>query len=265
MNDKLGDRMKAYENVNRFKISRRTYTIIRVDGKAFKTYTKGLDKPFDAGLIEDMNLTTVYLCENIQNAKLGYVQSDEISILISDFDEITTDAWFDNNLQKMGSVAASLATSKFNQLRTIRLAKQVSDIPKIKLAQFDARVFQISQKSEVLNYFLWRQQDATRNSIASVAQSLYQKAERKQLEGKNSNEQQELIFQKGINWNNYPARMKRGGLIERVKFVNGKDMSEIPFQEIGSGDVVRNKWVEVECPNFSQDRNYLDIRIKNND
>lgn len=255
--------------------------MFRIDGKAFHTYTKGLERPFDEGFVEDMNATAVYLCEQIQNAKCAYVQSDEISVLVSDFDTITTDAWFDNNLQKMVSVAASLATSRFNQLRLARAAegllrfahKTVSDenetiisrlaaaITAIKPAQFDARAFQIPQASEVKNYFIWRQQDATRNSIASVAQSLYS---HKELNGKNSNQQQELIFQKGLNWNDFNSRVKRGGFIEKVTYVNGVDVRNIKDSEIALTDVVRNKWTVVECPIFSQETSFLDTRISVN-
>jgi tRNA(His) 5'-end guanylyltransferase len=124
MKDELGDRMKEfYEDRTRFKLVRRTNTIIRVDGKAFHTYTKGLKRPFDQGLMDDMDATAEFLCQNIQGAKFAYVQSDEISILITDYDDISTHAWFDGNLQKMSSIAASLATARFNQLRMARSAK----------------------------------------------------------------------------------------------------------------------------------------------
>ncbi len=179
-----------YEDRTRFKLARRTNTIIRIDGKAFHTYTKGLERPFDLGFMEDMNKTTEYLCQNIQGAKFGYVQSDEISILITDYDDISTHAWFDGNLQKMASIAASLATAEFNRLRLIRkmnttVATAGSILEQFKHAMFDARVFQIPYQEEVLNYFIWRQQDATRNSISSVAQSLYST---KELHGKKTNE-----------------------------------------------------------------------------
>jgi tRNA(His) guanylyltransferase len=143
MVDALGERMKTYENVSRFYLTRRTYTIIRIDGKAFHHYTKGLMRPFDNILIDDMNSTAMYLCKEVQGTKFGYVQSDEISILITDFDDINTDAWFGNNIQKMCSVSASLATVKFNELRPG------------KIALFDSRVFQLPTKTEVINYFIW--------------------------------------------------------------------------------------------------------------
>lgn len=269
MKDQLGDRMKNYyEDRFRYKLPRRTYTIIRIDGKAFHTYTKGLERPFDEDLINDMDETTKYLCKNIQGVKFGYVQSDEISLLLTDFDDLQTDMWFDGNLQKMCSVAASMATSKFNQLRILRkffennvdiidhgitaYDMSISQIINSKMGEFDARVFQISNSIEVENYFIWRQQDATRNSISSVAQSLYS---HKDLNGKSSDEKQEMIFQKGINWNDYPARMKRGGFIQKVQVEVENTYTP------NSPTVFRSKWVDVECPIFTQEREFLTQRI----
>lgn len=237
MKDALGDRMKSnYENRSRFFLPRRTYLIIRVDGKAFHTYTKGLERPFDDGLIEDMDLTAGYLCKNIMGAKFAFVQSDEISVLVTDFDDIGAQGWFDNNLQKMCSVSASMATMAFNKLRLARIG-----LDKMKWAEFDSRVFQVPQKVEVENYFIWRQQDTTRNSISSVAQSLYNS---KQLHGKNSSDQQEMIFQKGINWNDYAPKYKRGRLI----------LKETYEKEPG---VIRTRWASNEPPIFTQDREFI--------
>jgi tRNA(His) 5'-end guanylyltransferase len=228
------------------------------------------------GLMEDMNKTTEYLCQNIQGAKFGYVQSDEISILITDYDDITTHAWFDGNLQKMASIAASLATAKFNELRTMRTIKEKcnkTDWSKVtnetlmmnlttcfKLAMFDARVFQIPYQEEVINYFIWRQQDATRNSISSAAQSLYS---HKELDGKKTDEMQEMIFQKGINWNNYSPREKRGALIRKVekKFVRKEVTENVSEKTVvipDSAIYTRTKWeADPETPIFSQNKEYL--------
>ena len=272
MKDALGDRMKDfYEDRTRTKLARRTNTVIRIDGKAFHTYTKGLKRPFDQGLMEDMNRTTEFLCQNIQGAKFGYVQSDEISILITDYDDISTHAWFDGNLQKMASIAASLATAKFNQLRMARSTWEGNDIEgmldhddieNFKLAMFDARVFQIPYQEEVFNYFIWRQQDATRNSISSVAQSLYSS---KELHGKKTDQMQEMIFQKGINWNDYTPREKRGSLIRRVekKFIKSDSIGEAAktpnTRAIDDKHIyIRTKWeADPETPIFSQDKAYL--------
>ena len=265
MKDALGNRMKEfYEDRTRIKLPRRTFTIIRVDGKAFHTYTKGLKRPFDEDLVSDMNATAAYLCQKIQGAKMAYVQSDEISIIITDFDDIGTHAWFDNNVQKMASVAASIATNKFNELRTrrfmeVQLNMGLNEQTKENIlgwfkrdhgAEFDARVFQIPYIDEVVNYLIWRQVDAVRNSISSVAQSLYSHRE---LNGKNTNDMQEMIFQKGTNWNDYDSRLKQGGVITKVKVV------------MQNGDVTytRNKWQLVELPTFTKDKESIKNIILN--
>lgn len=202
MSDNLGDRMKSqYENRTRFMLPRRTYTIIRLDGKAFHSYTKGLERPYDEKFMIDMDSTMCDLAANIQGCKFGYVQSDEISLVLTDFDTITTEAWFNGNVQKMASVSASMATAYFNKYRNLRSNNNP-------IALFDSRVFTIPDPIEVHNYFVWRQQDAVRNSIQSAAQSLFS---HKSLEGLNCFQLQEKMWvEAGINWNNYPASFKRG-------------------------------------------------------
>jgi tRNA(His) guanylyltransferase len=273
MKDALGDRMKSYyEGRSKVYLPRRTNTIIRIDGKAFHTYTRGLKRPFDTELIYDMDETTKFLCANIQGAKLGYVQSDEISILLTDFDQLTTDAWFDGNVQKMCSISASLATAKFNQLRMKRSfgggIALSEEYEKFKLAHFDSRVFIIPSKEEVINYFIWRQQDATRNSISSVAQSLYS---HKELNGVTTDQMQELIFQKGQNWNDYSVGQKRGRLIlkktvyvdsteDRYNKSKDKDGWVVNVDSDGkpySWRVARSAWNVVETPIFTQDKSVL--------
>jgi tRNA(His) guanylyltransferase len=250
--------MKAYyEDRMRIFLPRRTYTIIRVDGKAFHTYTKGLKEPFDEGLAEDMDLTACYLCKNIQGAKFAFVQSDEISILLTDFDKIDTDAWFDGNIQKMASIAAGLATAEFNRLRlrrkfntTIATAGTILDL--FKMATFDARVFTIPCDYEVENYFIWRQKDATKNSISSVALSLYSHRE---LEGKNGDQKQEMIFQKGINWNDYAPKYKRGRIIFKQEFE--VEVSPKNYNQDKKTTVMRTRWAANDCPIFTQNREFL--------
>jgi len=253
MKDALSERMKTYyESVTRYFLPKRTYTIIRIDGKAFHSYTVGLDKPFDDGLMNDMDETAKYLCKNIQGAKLAFVQSDEISILVTDFDNINTSPWFNGNIQKIASVSASMATAKFNQLRLLREFSNAVTTPNFnpfdilsetKLAEFDARAFTISFKSEVINYFIWRQQDTTRNSIFSVSQEYYSHNE---VDGKNSLELQDMIFEKGVNWNDYSPRYKRGRIVLKDFFT--KDF----FAEPG-----KFSWEVSEPPIFTQDVDYL--------
>jgi tRNA(His) guanylyltransferase len=257
MKNTLGDRMKDYECTTRFTLPRRSYTIIRIDGKAFGTYTSGLNIPFDNGFMDDMDATAAYLCKNIMGADLAFVQSDEISIIITDFNKVSTGAWFDNTIQKMCSVSASMATNKFNQLRYSRFLKTnvgsiltpqfIGIIESLKTAEFDSRVFQIPQRVEVGNYLIWRQNDTTVNSISSVAQSLYSHSE---LMNKSCNVMQDMIFQKGINWNDFEAKYKRGRVIKKVDYMNG--------------DSLRTKWVMEEPPIFSKDWEYLLSNIKDN-
>jgi len=248
--DELGTRMKEYEAAFRYKLIRRSYTIIRIDGKAFHTYTKGLKRPFDLDLIEDMDETAKFVCANIQGAVCAFVQSDEISVVITDFKTPKTSAWFDNTVQKMCSVSASLATAKFNNLRFIRNLGAIDEYVANKLAMFDSRVYQLPNKTEVINYFIWRQQDTVKNSISSVAQSMFST---KELHNKNGNEKQEMIFQKsGINWNDYDPKLKRGRMIINESYEK-------------EPNVIRNRWVSIGPPTFTQDKDLLNNLIPTRD
>jgi tRNA(His) 5'-end guanylyltransferase len=224
-----------YESRFTHHLVRRIPVIMRLDGKAFHTYTKNLDRPFDDGLIEDMQQTAIYLCQNIQGAKCAYVQSDEISVLITDYDDINTEAWFDYNQSKMESISASLATGIFNQLRLQRFHSKMQsrfdemELITLPLANFDSRVANYP-KEEVANYFLARQKDAVRNSISMLSQSLYSHTE---LHLKNTNEMQEMCFQKGHNWNDLPFSKKRGSFIIKQTYVNGKPILIKDKYEVG--------------------------------
>jgi len=188
--DLLGKRMKSqYETRTRTWLPRRTYTIIRLDGKAFHTFTRGMKKPYDLDFMGAMDETAKFLVKEVQGCTFAYVQSDEISLLLTDFGTITTSAWFDGQVQKMVSVAASLATAKFNAV--INRDRNPEDM---KMAFFDARVFTIPDYVEVENYFVWRQKDAMRNSISMHAQALYPHG---QLQGKSQKDMEELIKEKG--------------------------------------------------------------------
>ena len=276
----LGDRMKNnYENVNRFYLTRRMPVIIRVDMRAGHTFTKGMNKPFDDVFVKTMQETMEYLCENIQGCVLGYTQSDEISLVLVDYAELTTDAWFGNNLQKMCSVSASMATLAFNKFFSGRVQEFMYDccdefgddvlpekqndyelahnvyFKKFNTAMFDSRVFTIP-KEEVCNYLIWRQQDSTRNSIQSVGQANFSQ---KELHGKSCNNIQDmLMIQKGINWNDYATTLKRGSCCIKV------DDGLTEYDETGNicGYTKRSKWIiDNEIPIFSQDRNYIEKLI----
>ena len=274
--DTLGDRMKNYESITRDFLIPKVPTIMRLDGKAFHTYTKQFKRPFDKVLIDMMDETAKYLCSKIQGAKFAYVQSDEITIFISDMDSIESQMWYDGNIQKMTSVSASMAAAKFNHLMFLNKLESITKIDekslgpryhridledilkKMTLAEFDSRVFQVPNKEEVVNNFLWRQQDATRNSISAVAQSLYSA---KELHKVNTDQMQELIFQKGINWNDYDPKLKRGRFIYKVNYFNGIDFNLVPEAEKNNAGVLRTKWESLECPIFSKDREFLLSKI----
>ncbi|MCM3109934.1 tRNA(His) guanylyltransferase Thg1 family protein [Lederbergia lenta] len=233
--DKFGDRMKEYEYAYRTKLPKRMPVIIRIDGKAFHTYTRGMHKPFDAELTDAMWETCKYLTANVMGCKLAYHQSDEISLLLTNYDKLTTESWFDNNLQKIASISASLATAKFNEVMREKY-------PNKQLALFDARAWVLPQ-DEVCNYFLWRQQDATKNSISMVAQANFSHKELQGLNGKQM--QDKLMLEKSINWNDIPTWQKRGACIRKYYYAKN--------------DAKRSMWsVDLETPIFSQDRNYIE-------
>jgi tRNA(His) guanylyltransferase len=256
--DALGDRMKGdYENRTRFYLPRRTYTLIRVDGKGFHRYTRDCARPYDLDLMADMDATAIALCENMEGARLAFVQSDEISVLLTDFGTPQTAAWFDGNLQKICSVSASLATAHFNRARLARNPAAGTDTEP---AYFDSRVWTIPQRLEVFHYFLWRQQDATKNSISMTAATHFPQS---RLNGKSSNQMQEMLWQeKGINWNDLPVGFKRGRIVERVTVTKDAEYTDRRTGETKRQEnVIRHIWRAADPPIFSQDREWLLSRI----
>lgn len=252
--DKLGDRMKGYyENRSKTYLTRRIPVLLRLDGCHFHTFTKGLKKPYDSLFIEVMQKTTKSLCESIQGCKFGYVESDEISLLLTDYDTLQTDAWFDYSVQKICSVAASMAAMFFNKHLKERTLQEFDDkdyyntlLKKIELGgYFDARAFNLPEH-EVVNYFIWRQNDATRNSIQGLAQANFSQ---KQLQGLNNSQLQDKLHEeKGINWNDCKTVEKRGSAVIKV-------MDPITG---------RSKWtVDTEMPIISQNKDYIENILKN--
>lgn len=244
----LGNRMKAYENVERRYLTRRAPLIIRVDGVHFHSFTKGFDRPFDISFLTCMRNTMLHLCENIMGAKLGYTQSDEITILVTDDDTIETDAWFGKNLQKIVSVSAAMTTNFFNKevMQQVENHTASEGLQRAyftdRLAIFDARTFVIPRE-EVLNAFEFRQQDCTRNSIQSAGQAYFS---HKELDHKSCNDIQNMLFtQKGINWNEYPLGLKRGVCAKQEP-------------TLINGDTYRMKWALHEnIPIFHEYPNYI--------
>lgn len=192
--DSLGDRMKFnYENRSKTFLTRRMPVILRLDGKAFHTLTRKAEKPFDTRIEQAMSIAMQAVCKEVSGAKVAFTQSDEISILLVDYDKLTTEAYFDYQVQKMCSVCASIASVAF----TLDYGKT---------AHFDCRVFNIP-KEEVSNYFLWRQKDWIRNSVSMLAQAYFSQ---KQLHKKSQQDMHEMLHSIGINWAHLEDRRKNG-------------------------------------------------------
>lgn len=281
----LAERMKGYEKRNRYYLQRRMPVILRLDMRAGHSFTKGFERPFDEVFIKSMQETAKYLCENIQNCKLSYQQSDEITLLLVDYDKLNTDCFFDYRVDKLCSIAASMATMAFNRFfkkNVENYYKSFTDyIPSPldlnvgsayetaieKGAMFDARCFNIP-KEEVTNLVYWRQLDASRNSIQMVGQANFS---HKELQNKSCNDIQDMLMtQKGINWNDLPTYQKRGSCCVKVNhFIENEKGTQICFPE-GCSDpfedeetltgVYRSNWiVDTEIPIFKgEGREYID-------
>ena len=220
--DSLGDRMKDYESRNQNYLQKRIPVIIRVDGRAFHSFTNGLYKPFDNLFTDTMIQTMETLCSEIQNCVFGYVQSDEISLFLKDYDSINTSAWFDYRTDKLCSISASLATYYFNKYfhQKVELMNNftsdenyMSTLLKCcnKPAVFDARCFNLP-KEEIINYFYWRELDAVRNSIQACGQAQFS---HKELEHKNCDNIKEMLQNIDKPWENLPIYKQRGTCCKR--------------------------------------------------
>ena len=272
VHDDLGIRMKTfYEQIPKTKLMKRCPVAIRIDGKAFHTFTDGFQKPFDEVLIKSMQETMKYLCENIQNCVLGYTQSDEITLILIDYKKLTSSAWFDYEVQKLCSVAASMATMAFNKFFYNMVMEETAGgeftegIAGIHLnaaekgAMFDARAFNIP-KEEVTNLIYWRQVDAKRNSIQSVGQAYFS---HKELDKKSSDMIQCMLFEeRGINWNDYPTHLKRGSCCVKNKIVIESDGVVVTAQ-LRDTTANENSWIiDNEIPIFKgEGRKYIDDLI----
>jgi len=265
--DSLGDRMKRYEAVSKTVLVQRMPVILRLDGCHFHTFTKGFVKPFDDVMIKSMQDTMKYLCENIQGCVFGYTQSDEITLVLVDYKNLNSNQWFDNEVQKMCSVASSMAAYAFNKyfagnvmdyedfIREHVKDENYFDLVKLqtnyrcailKGAYFDCRAFNVP-KEDVCNCILWRQQDATRNSIQSLAQANFS---HKALQGLSCNMlQDKLMVEKGINWNDLDTVKKRGSACIKNYYTKNEKINE----------KICSKWViDYNMPILTQDRNYVE-------
>ncbi len=227
MKDDLGRRMKQdYEDALRLSLPRRSYVVIRIDGRAFHSFTSDLERPYCRALADALDQAAVYLCSEMIGCRFAYGQSDEYSFLLTDFEKPDAPLWFDGNVQKIVSVSASLFTAAFQRT-----------FPSTKIAAFDSRVMVISQRSEVENYFLWRQLDASANSLNMLASAHYTHAE---LLHQSTARKHEMLHEKGLNWAKQSADFKRGRVVRKLD---------------------RAWQVDLEIPIFNRDRNYLDALI----
>lgn len=224
----IGDRMKGYEKAYNIVMPVRLPVIIRLDGKAFHTLTRGCNKPFDDNVINAMNEASKAILKGVQGVKFIYTQSDEINVLVRNDMSLEYSAWFNNEIQKIVSITAAIASVAFSKAYG-------------KDAVFDSRAF-IIPESEVTNYFIWRQNDWTRNSVQMVARSLYGPAE---LHKKKNQELQEMIFLKGQNWNDLPTYLKRGRGFFWKTILIGENIYRSRMEQ------------DDELPIFTEDKSYV--------
>lgn len=264
VNNDLGVRMKTfYEEIPKTKLMRRTPVAIRIDGKAFHTFTRGFKRPFDEVLIKTMQQTTQYLCQNIQGCVLGYTQSDEITLILVDYQTLTTEAWFDYQVQKLCSISASMATMAFNKffyenvfqyngMASVDMSNKEYPYKEIyakaieKGAMFDARCFNIP-KEEVTNYFYWRQLDAIRNSIQMIGQANFSHRE---LQYKTCEDIKDMLYVKDeIVWELLPTYKQRGSCCIKQDYIYE--------------NILRKQWViDNNIPLFKNEgRDYIEVLV----
>lgn len=276
MTDKLGMRMKEfYETIPKTRLMRRTPVAIRIDGKAFHTFTRGFNKPFDHILGTAMQETMRYLCQNIQGCVLGYTQSDEITLILVDYKRLNSSAWFDYEVQKMCSVAASMATMAFNKAfdalvldeetcwktglipQDVEIQQKHQEYmralitAKSKGAMFDARCFNIP-KEEVTNLIYWRQSDAIRNSIQMVGQANFS---HKALQGKSCIQIKKMLSDSGIEWDDYPISYQRGSCCIKT---------HVQYVTLDGIEYTRSEWIiDKSIPLFiGEGREYIESLIQ---
>ncbi len=266
VHDELGKRMKAYEDECNRKLVKKLPVIIRIDGIAFHTFTKTLEKPFDDLLIDSMQETMRYLCKNIGGCVLGYCQSDEISLLLQDYKNEETQAWFEYRINKLCSVTASMATFAFNRAfenKTTEIYdyelthgnigdERINVLAECceKGALFDARAFTLPF-NEVTNYFYWREADAMRNSVEMVGHANFSA---KQLHKVNNDGIKKMLLEKGIDYDKTPVYKQRGACCIKTK---------MPSFSQDNKPIMRTVWVvDIDIPIFKGDgREYIESKI----
>jgi len=253
MNDSLGDRMKDFEiHGTQRKTMRKLPICVRIDGRAFHSFTRGLNRPYDEGFARAMIETTRYLVEQ-SGAKLGYTQSDEISLIFWT-DAERAQPLFGGKFFKLTSVLASMATAKFNSLIPGFIPTKEGT-----LATFDARVFQVPDLEEAANLILWRWLDARKNSISMAAQAHFSP---NQLHGKTTDDRLVMLEEKGIIWENFPSFLKWGTLIQKktvTRELTSEELDRIPEKHRPDGPIVKNDLVVMDIPPLVECANRVEL------
>jgi len=263
--DNLGNRMKAYESQSTFqKLSHLTPIVARLDGRSFHTFTAGLKRPYDEGLSNLMAATTKYLVQ-ATNANLGYTQSDEISLIwVNQEEKVEREIFFDGKVFKMQSLLAAMCSVYFNKHLAKHLPEKAAQI--VNDPMFDCRVFSVPTLTEATNYLYWREKDATKNSISMAAQSVYS---HNALHGKNSSDKQEMLYAKGINWNNYPDFFKKGTYFYKRSVSRPysiEELDKLPAKHLARNNpelvILRQEVVPLVMPPLSRIGNRVDVLFK---
>lgn len=244
----LGDRMRGYEDLWRAAVPAKAYTILRVDGRAFHTLTRHMTKPFDPLFMQAMDAAAAALCEQVQGCQFAYLQSDEISLLLTDFGSMAQ-PWFGGVIPKMVSISAVAASHAFNQCLS----------PQAKPGQFDSRVFTVPTRDEAINYFLWRQADCHRNAVSMVAEAQFPS---RQLLGKTVNERHAMLAGQGVAYESHPAGARLGRVAVKVA-----EQAAVTYTRKDNGEqrtvpVTRHRWQVAPAPWFDWDQaGFLQTRI----
>lgn len=251
--DAMGDRMKMYEMREAgHKLMPGLPVLVRLDGRSFHTFTRGLKRPFDMDMRACMDETAKYLVQET-HASVAYTQSDEISLAYPNIDP-DGQLMFDGRSQKLCSILAAMATAKFNQEVMRRLPSHAHKLP-----LFDARVWQVPSLDLALEAFAWREADATKNSITMYASAFYS---HKELHKKSSRDKHDMLHAKGVNWNDLDAALKRGVYFRRetiVKELTPTELARIPAKHRPSGPVTRSEVRVIDMPPITQVINAKDV------
>lgn len=244
----LGERMKSYEKPWDNSFQNENYVIMRLDGNAFHTYTRKLERPYDYDFVNHMNAVAEAICKKIPGSKFAFTQSDETSILIKPLrDENNPDGntFFSGRVAKISSLSAGLASATLARLR-----------PEQEIPLFDARIFSLPTAEEVESYFIWRQRDTIKNSVMSVARSQFS---HKKLQGKKRDEVLAELKAHGHDWNEYNDDVKYGRLTQTVKVDSVITYTHSKTKEVHTEPVVRNAWQTTAAPQFelNEGRNFL--------